>query len=312
MDLNAVDFAVGLLALSGVTLIGFVRSSRRFARRNLFLRFAPNEPLELVLSVVMREKATTPVTYTRDMTSVNHLHSAAKFAQAVGGIKRRDEVHTHVCGDIPTTLAHDLVVIGGPTKNEIAALFMHALNAAYPNLDLEFRDAGQAGVVIRANGADYRFTEHTVIGLQHGLRSDYGLVVAWVNPFAVRRRRAFLCAGLSSYGTVAATTYFLDVFMHERYRRLLKARAKWPRGLRARIRLLRWPCFALLVKVTYGEGEFRAFEECVFIPLRPPKRSELPLPSPDGPVEDVPYRPARPLAGSAGREEERARLRTVN
>jgi hypothetical protein len=292
MDLDAVDLALGLLALSGVTLIGFVRSSRRFARRNMFFRFAPNEPLDVVLSVSKREKERAPVAYTRDLTSVSHLQSAAKFSQAVGAIKRRDDVELHPSRDVGAMLANDLVVIGGPAKNEIAALFVNSLQMAYPTLDLEFRRDDQRGAVIHFEGRDYWFTEEKVCDGRERLLGDFGLIVAWVNPFAVRRRRAFLCAGVTSYGTAAATTYFLDVFMHERYRRLVRARARWPRALRARLRLFRWPCFVLLVRVTLGGGQFRALEECVFVPLTPPRRSDLPVLSPDGPTEDIPYRRA--------------------
>jgi hypothetical protein len=283
------DFAIGIVALTGVTLVGLARSSRRFARRNLFLRFAPNEPLDMVLSVSKRQKERTPVPYTRDLTSVSHLQSAAKFTQAVGGIKRRDQVQLHSSGDVTTTLSNDLVVIGGPAKNEIAELFVTSLKNAYPALRLEFRKDPDVGAVINIAGEDHRFTEEKVFDDQQRLLGDYGLIVAWVNPFAVRRRRAFLCAGVTSYGTAAATTYFLDVFMHDRYRRLLRARARWPRALRARLRMFRWPCFVLLVKVTIGGGQFNALEECLFVPLTPPKRSELPVLSPDGPSEDVPY-----------------------
>jgi hypothetical protein len=267
-----VGVVLGLVSLTGLTGIGVWRVTMRFSRRNRFLRLRVNEPLDIVLSTSRVERSTQPVSYRRTLISVGHLESVTAFSAAVGAIKRRDQIVVHASSHVAHALERDLVLIGGPVKNEISRLFLERLDLAYPDLGLLF-GPGEDGVVrVAVDG-----TAFDVEPPAGELSCDYGLVVAWVNPFAVERRRAILCAGITSHGTAAAATYLLGPVIDRRYRRL---RSDAARGGRRGARW-DWPSFVLLLKLVVGsDGRFGAVEELAFVPLDPPGDAQLPIAQP--------------------------------
>lgn len=265
MDVGTV---VGCVSLTGLTGIGVWRATLRFSRRNLFLRFRVNEPLDVVLSTSRVERATQPVSYRRALTSMGHLEGVTAISAAVGAIKRRDQIVVHASGHVAHDLERDLVLIGGPVKNEVSRLFLERLNLAYPDLRLVWgRDADGT---VRAGIGERAYDVGDAIG---PLGMDYGLIVVWINPFAIQRRRAILCAGITSHGTAAAASYLLGPVIEQRWQRLRRV------GDEARPRLGAWPAFVLVVKTVVGsDGRFGAVEELTFAPLDAPR--DLPLVQP--------------------------------
>jgi hypothetical protein len=273
------DIALALTVGSflGLTGIGLWRSMRLVSRRNRLLRFRVNEPLDIVLSTTRIEEFSEPIRHTRALTSIGHLEGVTGFSEAVGAIKRRGHIRVHVSRHVDRPLDHELVLIGGPVTNEISRLFLDSLNRAYPELRLEF-GFSQDGVRVALGG-------FACAGEQQAgdeLFTDWGLIVGWINPFAPRRRRAFLCAGITPHGTAAAAAYLLGPLTEGRSAGL--RRRLWPRRIERLRELGRWPAFALVTRIVVGaNGGFTAVEERIFVPLDVPRAAALPLVRPVGP-----------------------------
>jgi hypothetical protein len=285
---SGIGLALAVGSFLGLTGIGLWRSTLLVSRRNRLLRFRVNEPLDMVLSTTRVEEFAEPIRHERALTSIGHVESVTRFSEAVGAIKRRSHIKVHVSRHVDRPLDHDLVLIGGPVTNDVSRLFIDNLNRAYPELGLEFW--------FSPDGVRVRLGEFVCDGEETGsddFFTDWGLIVGWINPFATRRRRAFLCAGITPQGTAAAAAYLLGPLTVGRY-------AALRRRLRPR-RLGRWPAFVLVVRVVLGRnGAFNAVEERIFVPLDVPRASSLPLVQPAMPPSSPARSEAAPVAPRVG------------
>ena len=109
---------------------------------------------------------------------------------------------------------------------------------------------------------------------------DFGLIVAWRSPFTAQRRRAFLCAGFTSYGTAAAAEYLIRDLCHSKCR---GHRPTFPTRwhphrqtkrytghdvLPPAVYFRRWPLFATIVAFKMVDGSVVSRpKELVFVAL---------------------------------------------
>lgn len=265
---------VGFIGLSG--FISAIRSSRKFSRHQRFLRLRTSESADMVLTTSARVEGGFHIRYLRSVTAVGNLRAATEIAQSIGYRSAHRPVKVSVSAEIETPLSGDLVVIGLPGKNAVSAMILAHLTDQYPNLGLviEETDAG-CGLQLGQYSASY---EVRLQPESHYPTNDLAVVVMWVNPLTVRKRRLVWCGGFTAYGTAAAASYLVDRVLTDRLARLREEHKTLP-SLWSR----KWICFAMVVEIKLVHDQVVEVAERAFVPLedpgRPPFKNQ-PAPAP--------------------------------
>jgi hypothetical protein len=256
-----------VLAILGAVGLGSIIKAAAFTnhwRRNSdFLRFRFREAVDVVISTDTRLE--TPLTdtgrtYPRFVASLGSLEAAVEFSRLIGQVRSRKPVRIQMSEKLISPLQGDLVLLGGPVLNDPTGMFLHQLNQVYPDLNLVFEDdkASAAKISVGSFSACYDCV------MQHRHpdfpADDYALIVAWTNPFAPCKRRAFLCAGFTYHGTAAATHYLIDHVISRR----------GPLGCErtglARVRR-GWSCFVIALRIQFSAEKPVLIDECAFAKL---------------------------------------------
>lgn len=256
---NVLTTILAILAVVGLSeMIAFVRYSRRFSREHLYLRFQSKEPIDIVLTTSERTEGGVGVTYRRPTTAVGNLKGAAEVSRAIGDLAGRRSITVHLSEDVDSPLCGDLVLLGGPNKNQITALCLEHLLERHPETNLVYIDHREQGC--RVGLGDFETVYE--LSLQDGKdipSTDYAIVALWVNPLSTRKRRLLVCAGFTAYATAAAAHYAVGDFMRDRYPKL-----RGKHGIRS------WPCFLLALEFRLANDQVVEIVERQFVELPDP------------------------------------------
>jgi hypothetical protein len=172
-------------------------------------------------------------------------------ASCAGALVRhypRKKVSIHLSNYIRGALDQNLVALGGPAKNEIAASILKDLPRDYDLAEFTFDDVEDSLTI-----DDGRSQPYVVANFQPRIKegypsTDYGLVVVTTRAAQDDRPvRTILCAGFTTYGTAAAADY-LFTYMVRRSRAKLYQRLRIaPIGRRAD--------FLVVVLARFSRGE---------------------------------------------------------
>jgi len=274
-----------VLAFVGLpSLIVLTGHTRRFSREHFFFRFQSKEAVDIVLTTSERTPGGVGITYIRPTTSVGNLKGSTEIARAIGNLSRKRSIRVHLSQEIDSRLSGDLVLLGGPNKNEITAICLEYVYQLYPKANLAYIDSKDRGCFLGLG----EFAQQYELKLQAARdipRNDFALVAMWVNPLSPHKRRLIVCAGFTAYGTAAAAQYLVTDFMNERYAKLQRrhglARLWHPR---------RWGCFLLALEIRLANDQVVEVRERAFVPLPDPGAPPLALPEIeiDGQIGSVP------------------------
>ena len=106
-------------------------------------------------------------------------------------------------------LENDMILLGGPKKNEMARLLLIRLKTELGQDIVELTEDGLLRWKVHGEEKDFRAIP--AAKRQNDVpvvEEDYGLIIAMANPFCQGSTRAFLFAGCHTYGTAAAASYF--------------------------------------------------------------------------------------------------------
>jgi hypothetical protein len=277
--------ALGIIGLSGI--LAALNSSRRLSRHHRFFRFQFREPVDFVLTTSSREYGGFGgVKYKRPTTAVGNLRGATEIAQAIGYGSPRRPITVGVSTDLESSLRDDLVVLGLPGKNVASGLVFRELAARYPNLKLAIEESKDPGCSMGLGAASFPYE---VVAQRDSEipETDIAVIVMWVNPFSLRKRRLLLCGGFTAYGTAAAARYLIHDVLNHRLSSLRREHQKLPSLWGSD-----WVCFAMLIELRLIHDQIVKVRELAFEPLADPG--------------------APPFSGSAGDERDKVlRLRQV-
>ena len=235
------------------------------SRHHRFFRFQFSEPADIVLTTSDRAQGGFGgVTYTRSVTAVGNLSGATAIARSIGYTSPRRPTRVYVSAELETSLSGDVVVIGLPGKNEVSGAVVTHLTARYPNLGLTIDESTEGCSMSLAGFAD----EYSVVpqtAQPDFPERDLALIVLWVNPIAVRKRRLVLCAGFTAYGTAAAARYLVDDILPHRLNRLRAEHTTMPS-----LWSHKWTCFAMLIETRLVNDQVIEVRELAFAPLDDP------------------------------------------
>ena len=109
--------------------------------------------------------------------------------------------------DINVRPKKDLVLLGGPAKNDYSKRFIEYFCAKNQSLALRLNDELSQ---LEIQGECYDFDQSN---LERGKpTSDIGLVICWNNPFSPKPSdfRAIYCAGFTSFGTSGCAMWLFN------------------------------------------------------------------------------------------------------
>jgi hypothetical protein len=208
----------------------------------------------------------------RATTAIGNLRGATEIAKVVGRVARRSPVSVAVSEELESPLSDDLVLIGFPGKNAASGVVVNYLKRQHPEIGFQLTESDTEGCKISLAGfsADFTLTCQNDSELPS---RDLALIILWVNPTALQKRRLILCAGFTSYGTAAAARYVVNDIVVSRYRHLRKeSKGALPSLYSPR----RWPCFAMIIETSLINDQVVNVRERAFVPLPDPGRPPWP------------------------------------
>lgn len=206
MSISVVLGIIGAIGSVPVILKGIQFLRSRSAARKL-LRLQPKSKVDVVLTTSSEAISEEGYRVRRPMTGIGQITGTAAFSRAAGHFYPDVQITPHMSTAISNTLENDLIILGGPLRNPIASRFLASVSTVIP-LSFDDRDGSiQLG--------DFALSDYAFSTKEDIPDSDICLVVCWRNPFIESKRRAILCAGMSSYGTAAGTDYLFRYLLFD-------------------------------------------------------------------------------------------------
>lgn len=235
--LDTANTIVGLWTLAVATGAYLIRPvlERRPARR--MLRISGGGRLDVIASTsaCQAHSSDDAAAY---LTAVGEVRGMAAVSRTFSRYFRKTTITMHMSMEGQPAQDSDLLLLGGPRRNERTKNFIETFNRTYPEAKVRI-DTGTRTVAIggrEISGFDQRTTHNGVP------TEDVGLIVVGPRDAGNKDRRVFLCAGLSTYGTEAAARFLFEELArsgrtesitqwlrsarrHRTYRRLLRSEA---------------------------------------------------------------------------------------
>jgi hypothetical protein len=182
----------------------------RYRPAKRLLGFREKEPIDVIITTSSIARSQKGAGIIRATTGIGQVQGVAFLSRVLGRFYRKKPISLNFSEKAPGRLKRDLLLLGGPAKNECSKLFMDRFIEEHPNLNLVFDDLN---CVIRIGEL---CIDKNRLQIKNGYpENDFGLVVVWKNPFSVEKRRGIFCAGFTSYGTSGAANWFFDDLVME-------------------------------------------------------------------------------------------------
>lgn len=242
--LSTLKDVVGLFGVPALVTLVVLAVARM--RLFSFFRFSRSAALELVFNGRARADREGSALEDYWSASLGGLSAATIWANKVGVLSRRKPIQLNLSTQPVSTVDRDLVILGGNGEGELCDRFIKQLRRSVPEAGFLYDDRLESDNILSLGSMS---ASYDWIGEAKNCppSHDYGVIVAWVNPFTLGRRRAFFCAGFTSVGSYHVTRHLFDELLpHRRYRRLARAPASPP------FRRGGWPCFILCLEMTFS------------------------------------------------------------
>lgn len=213
-----------LLALIGVVpiLISVYYFWGNLTPVRRFFNFNKDEPIDIILTTSQITRSSKGARVVRATTGIGQIEGTATVSRFLGQYYQQKPLKIELSTSVHQRLKNDLVIFGGPAKNEISKQFLLHLKRETP-IDLEFDDIN---IFLRLG--DLTISTKDIV-LNEGLpKNDYAVVVAWHNPFAIAPKRCIFCAGFTSYGTSGAGSWLFNDLPKQKNKSIYFKRGKEP------------------------------------------------------------------------------------
>lgn len=106
-------------------------------------------------------------------------------------------------------IENDMLILGGPKTNKVAAKFLDLLIDEQPVVQIE------SMILWRVNRVGGRWVDQGALefegqAVNRKVELDYGLIIRTQSPFTSRKSTAIFFSGSHTYGTVAAAKFFTE------------------------------------------------------------------------------------------------------
>jgi hypothetical protein len=251
---------LGLIGLVGIVPVVSAWTARLLEWRRVarILGLGRTTPVDLIVST--SGDAKHPIGTSRSYkTNVGEVQAMVSVARALGAHYAHKAPRIHMSVDIRNRLDSDLVVLGGPLLNDVAADFISAFSARYPTSQISHDAATQSMAI-----GDFKYNGFDLMREDGIPKQDLVLVLMGWDLLA-KDTRDILCAGFTTYGTAAAAELLFNDLLTRSYRRTAKQLKKdHGTAIAASVRIVNKQCAYINV-----EGVW-TFENQLREPVRQP------------------------------------------
>lgn len=256
--LNLTLMIVGVVGLPAI--ISVVIHLRDLSVGRRFMRLHPQDDLTVVLPTSGHEVGGAAGAryerHTVNRPSLDALVSLTSLIARLGYNKNQEVV-------LSASLAHripgDLMLVGGPLKNEISREFVARFNEAHHDLRIERLQHDDGTWQVCVGGKVVAALPNEAGQAQD---KDIAVLLVWKNPFSSsgRMRRGMMFAGFTGMGNAAAVQYLDEDVPKKPYR----YRAwRWKRSLPG-LYSRKWPMFIAVLDVWVKDQGVRSSTEKFF------------------------------------------------
>jgi hypothetical protein len=195
---------IGIIGVIPTLAILFIWISKQKPVKKL-LNFQEKEPLDIIVTTSNQSENKIGLKVVRPTTGIGQVQGISFAARTLGRFYKRKEIFTHMSTNIPERLSKDLLLIGGPAKNQVTKRFLTNFQTKFSNINFTYDD-----IDCKLTLDDYVLDENCFrLEDPSKIEKDVGLLILWDNPFYTNRR-AILCSGMTSFGTSAVANWFFD------------------------------------------------------------------------------------------------------
>lgn len=170
-----------------------------------------NDPTNLTVCVAT-STVTNAGSYNRPSTGIGQVRALALATRSLSkAYNNKLDIQNILLSVEPLQerIENDMLILGGPKNNKIAAKFLNLLLEEQPAIQID------NVLVWRVNRVNGRWVNQGALrfegqAVNRKVEVDYGLIVRTQSPFTSRNRTAILFSGSHTYGTVAATKFFIE------------------------------------------------------------------------------------------------------
>ena len=186
---------------------GFIISVRLPGRRLWQIK----DPSRLVVCAANSTVTRTDM-YNRPATGIGQVRALALSLQSLYRAYNRNlEVQNILLSTdrLAERLDNDLLILGGPKNNAVAAKFLDLITEQQPVIQKDSSIYWREQQNRHGQWINNSATEFLGSAVKRKVVVDYGLIVRARSPFTSRHRTVILFSGSHTWGTVAAATYFV-------------------------------------------------------------------------------------------------------
>ena len=204
--MDILSLIIGLIGLIPLVYLSYSYLLDYFPTRK-FLAFDKASNLDVIITTSSVSTSPKGAKVQRATTGIGQVQGVSHLSKFIGKFYKNKAIDVHLGRGLALRPVGDLVLLGGPSKNEYSERFLQKFAHDNHDLQLEVDDNG-AKIKIKDNIYDT-----SVLSIQKGLPAkDVCLVICWKNPFSpvTSSTRSVYCAGLTSYGTSGAALWLFN------------------------------------------------------------------------------------------------------
>jgi len=205
--MEVISLIIGLISLIGIipVIYGWYIYWGKLIPSRKFIGFDHKSKLDVIVTTSSIAESPVGAKVNRATTGLGQVQGVAYLARFLGKCLRKKEIIVHMSKAVASRPINDLIILGGPAKNEYSSRFIDKLSKNVPELKLLVDDVN---CIIKVKNKTYNID---YLDIHSGLpNKDIGLVIIWKNPFSSESKRAVYLAGLTSYGTSGCAMWFFE------------------------------------------------------------------------------------------------------
>lgn len=150
---------------------------QKMQRGRQLLRFSRLTPIDIVLTTSSMSRATHGLPASRPLTGYGQVRGTASCVRALAGLYPKKAIEIHLSGFIRNRLDRDLIVLGGPAKNEAARAFLENFRTDYSLTRFNFDDVTDTIEIEPEGGAPFSVKDFAPSMANGYPLRDFGLIV---------------------------------------------------------------------------------------------------------------------------------------
>lgn len=213
--MNNLSLAIEIIGIIPIIYISYIYLSGYLPVRR-FLALDSASKVEVILTVSSVNKSNTKAKVERATTGIGQVQGVSHLSKFMGKYYKKKSINVHLGGVIQP--GKNMVLFGGPSKNEYSKLFIEKLTEQTTSPKFKINDS-ESELTIEDENHTTRTYNTDYLKIKNGLPSkDIGIVICCKNTFFSDSEsgRLIYCAGLTSYGTNGSALWLFKNILTEK------------------------------------------------------------------------------------------------